>query len=94
MGAVFSMQGFGQLAGALVMLFVVLGFKESLLTAATFAKCDGVCGLAIDKMWRTLIGREFYPVSRFRCADTVTFRIRSRASLPRSLLSSHDPRNP
>jgi len=41
MGAVFAMQGFGQLAGALVMLFVVLGLKESLLTAATFAKCDG-----------------------------------------------------
>ena len=40
MGAVFVMQGFGQLAGALVMLFVVLGLKESLLTAATFCQDD------------------------------------------------------
>lgn len=56
MGAVFAMQGFGQMAGALVMLFVTLGFKESLLTATTYAKCTGVCALAVDKMWRTLIG--------------------------------------
>lgn len=57
MGAVFSMQGFGQLSGALVMLFVTLGFKESLLTAKTYATCSGVCALAVDKMWRTLIGK-------------------------------------
>lgn len=40
----------------LVMLFVTLGFKESLLTAKTYATCQGVCGVAVDKMWRTLIG--------------------------------------
>lgn len=56
MGAVFAMQGFGQLGGALVMLILVSGFKESLLTAKTYATCDGVCGLAVDKMWRALIG--------------------------------------
>jgi PHS family inorganic phosphate transporter-like MFS transporter len=56
MGTVFAMQGLGQLAAGLVMLFVTLGFKESLLTAATFGKCQGVCGLAVDKMWRVLIG--------------------------------------
>jgi MFS transporter, PHS family, inorganic phosphate transporter len=47
MAAVFAMQGFGQLAGALVMLFVTLGFKKSLLTATTYATCTGglwTCG--------------------------------------------------
>ena len=62
MAAVFSMQGFGQLVGALVMLFVTLGFKQSQLTATSFSKCTGVCGLAVDKMWRTLIGIQPYPM--------------------------------
>jgi hypothetical protein len=57
MGSVFAMQGFGQLGGALVMLFVTMGFKESLINVKTFAQCTGVCGLAVDKMWRTLIGK-------------------------------------
>lgn len=57
MAAVFSMQGLGQMTGALVALFLTLGFKESLLTAATPVKCTGVCALAVDKMWRALIGK-------------------------------------
>lgn len=57
MGSVFAMQGFGQLAGALVMLFLTMGFKESLVNVKTFAQCTGVCGLAVDKMWRTLVGK-------------------------------------
>ena len=56
MGAVFAMQGFGQMTGALVMLFLTLGFKESLLTAKAPVNCTGVCALAVDKMWRALIG--------------------------------------
>lgn len=56
MGAVFAMQGFGQLCAAVVMLVVVAGFKESLLTAKTYATCTGVCGQAVDKSWRVLIG--------------------------------------
>ena len=56
MGAVFAMQGFGQLGGALVMLVLTAGFKESLLTAKDYAHCDGVCNIAVDKMWRALIG--------------------------------------
>ncbi len=50
------LQGFGQFTGALVMLIVTAGFKESLETASTYAKCTGVCSLAVDKMWRVLIG--------------------------------------
>lgn len=57
MGSVFAMQGFGQLAGALVALVLVVGFKGSLETATSYAKCSGVCGLAVDKMWRVLIGK-------------------------------------
>lgn len=56
MSAVFAMQGLGQLTAALVMLFVTLGFKGSLSSAAKVAQCTGVCQLAVDKMWRTLIG--------------------------------------
>lgn len=64
MAAVFAMQGFGQLAGALVMLFVTLGFKESLLTARTFVMCTGICRVAVDKMWRVLVGMYPNPYQR------------------------------
>ncbi|KAL6898916.1 major facilitator superfamily domain-containing protein [Trichoderma evansii] len=56
MSAVFAMQGLGQLTAALVMLFVTLGFKGSLSSAAKVSECTGVCQLAVDKMWRSLIG--------------------------------------
>lgn len=56
MAAVFAMQGFGQLTGALVMLFITLGFKSQLELAAKVSTCDGDCRLAVDKMWRILIG--------------------------------------
>ncbi|KAI1478428.1 hypothetical protein K445DRAFT_11737 [Daldinia sp. EC12] len=56
MGAVFAMQGIGQLVCAFVMLFVTLGFREALSVAPTTKDCDGYCAVAVDKMWRTLIG--------------------------------------
>ncbi|KAI7784511.1 inorganic phosphate transporter pho84 [Diaporthe eres] len=56
MGAVFAMQGIGQLAAAFVMLFVTLGFKDSLETSTKLANCTGDCAVAVDKMWRVLIG--------------------------------------
>ncbi|RYP35626.1 hypothetical protein DL767_003738 [Monosporascus sp. MG133] len=56
MGAVFAMQGIGQLVCALVMLFITLGFKEQLEASTRPANCDGYCAVAVDKMWRTLIG--------------------------------------
>ncbi|RAO66587.1 uncharacterized protein BHQ10_002599 [Talaromyces amestolkiae] len=56
MGSVFAMQGIGQLVGALIALIVTAGFKESLETASTVAKCTGVCNIAVDKMWRVVIG--------------------------------------
>ena len=56
MAAVFAMQGFGQFTAGLVALIVTVGFKESLITASGVATCSGVCQLAADKMWRTVIG--------------------------------------
>ncbi|KIX95064.1 uncharacterized protein Z520_09374 [Fonsecaea multimorphosa CBS 102226] len=56
MGAVFAMQGIGQFSAAIIALIVVSGFHQSLKTAKTVALCDGVCQLAVDKMWRVIIG--------------------------------------
>ncbi len=56
MGAVFAMQGLGQLCAAFVMLFLTLGFKSSLESATKLSTCTGGCAEAVDKMWRTLIG--------------------------------------
>ncbi|KAI9816538.1 MAG: acid phosphatase pho5 [Pycnora praestabilis] len=56
MGAVFAMQGIGQFAAGIIALIVVSGFKESLLTAKGASTCEGVCLLAVDKMWRVIIG--------------------------------------
>ena len=56
MGAVFAMQGFGQLTAAFVMLFVTLGFKQSLVGAPKLANCVDGCAEAVDKMWRIVVG--------------------------------------
>jgi len=56
MGSVFAMQGFGQLAGGIVMIICVTGFKGSLESATKYATCSGVCQLAVDKMWRIVVG--------------------------------------
>lgn len=56
MGSVFAMQGVGQFAAAMIALIVTSGFKKSLLSAKDAPSCDGVCQLAVDKMWRVIIG--------------------------------------
>lgn len=56
MGSVFAMQGIGQFAAAMIALIVTSGFKKSLLSAKDAASCDGVCQVAVDKMWRVIIG--------------------------------------
>ena len=61
MGAVFAMQGFGQLGGALVMLCLVAGFKGTLVKAKGYDSCTGDCQVAVDKMWRALIGIGIVP---------------------------------
>ena len=56
MGSVFAMQGIGQFAAAIVALIVTTAYKDSLQSAKTVADCDGACNLAVDKMWRIVIG--------------------------------------
>lgn len=56
MGSVFAMQGIGQLTAAIIMLIVTAGFKDSLETSTKVSNCTGVCAVAVDKMWRVLIG--------------------------------------
>ena len=63
MGAVFAMQGFGQLGGSLVMLCLVAGFKGSLSGAKDYPVCTGQCLVAMDKMWRALIGFGIVPAA-------------------------------
>ena len=56
MGSVFAMQGIGQFTAAMIALIVTAGFKESLLLGKTAGSCTGDCALAVDKMWRVIIG--------------------------------------
>lgn len=65
MGAVFAMQGLGQFGAGIIALIAVAGFKESLLSGRSAsnpqAACDGVCLIAVDKIWRIIIGMGAVP---------------------------------
>lgn len=54
-------QGFGQLGGAIVMVCLVSGFKGKLEKAAGYGTCVGECRVAVDQMWRALIGIGIVP---------------------------------
>ncbi|KAF7877170.1 hypothetical protein EAF04_000855 [Stromatinia cepivora] len=57
MAAVFSMQGAGQFAAALVALITTFAFKKSFInTSSTFDTCGPVCQLAADRAWRIIVG--------------------------------------
>jgi len=57
MAAVFSMQGAGQFAAALVALVTTMGFKNSFMnTTASYSSCDEDCILAGDRAWRIIVG--------------------------------------
>jgi PHS family inorganic phosphate transporter-like MFS transporter len=57
MAAVFSMQGAGQLAAAIVALITTVGYQKSFLnTTSSWSSCHEVCQLAGDKSWRIVIG--------------------------------------
>lgn len=57
MAAVFSMQGAGQLAAAVVALITTVGYRKSFInTTASWSSCNDVCQLAGDKSWRIIIG--------------------------------------
>lgn len=92
MGAVFAMQGLGQLTGAIVMLIVTTGFKNSLKSASSYATCRGVCALAVDKMWRILIGNSSLQRSSLSSLLTAN-RVWCRSRLHCPLLPSNYSRN-
>jgi MFS transporter, PHS family, inorganic phosphate transporter len=60
MAAVFSMQGAGQFAAAIVALIVTVGFKSS-FSAGKLAQCDTGCQMAADRCWRIIIGAGALP---------------------------------
>jgi PHS family inorganic phosphate transporter-like MFS transporter len=56
MAAVFSMQGGGQFAAALVALLTAIGFRKSFSTASNVSTCVEDCQLAANQAWRIIIG--------------------------------------
>lgn len=56
MAGVFSMQGIGQLAAAIVALIVTVSFKNSFLGATQLSECDYDCQIAADRCWRIIVG--------------------------------------
>ncbi|KAF8473934.1 major facilitator superfamily domain-containing protein [Kalaharituber pfeilii] len=56
MGAVFAMQGLGQLVAALVAFICTVAFADQLKPAQTYNECQGSCKIAVDRMWRIIIG--------------------------------------
>jgi PHS family inorganic phosphate transporter-like MFS transporter len=56
MAAVFSMQGAGQFAAAMVALMTTIGFRKSFSSATSFSTCQDSCQLAADRAWRIIIG--------------------------------------
>ncbi|KAM0208712.1 hypothetical protein ACHAPA_006847 [Fusarium lateritium] len=54
--AVFSMQGLGQLAAAIVALITTVAFKDAFSGAADESQCGYDCRLAADRAWRIIVG--------------------------------------
>lgn len=54
-GAVFAMQGLGQFGAALVSLIVTVAFKSQIKGVSNDA-CGEACKIAVDRMWRIVIG--------------------------------------
>lgn len=80
MGAVFAQQGIGQLTGAFVMLFLTLGFKQALSQSPGIGQCDEWCTVAVDKMWRALVGFGAVPA---------TIALYYRLTIPETPVSCH-----
>ena len=56
MGSVFAMQGIGQFAAGILALICTAAWKNQLLTASGPTSCHGACAVAVDQMWRVIIG--------------------------------------
>ncbi len=62
-GAVFTMQGFGQFATALMVLIMTIRFKDTLQAATSTTTCDVACQKDVDIMWRIILGFSAIPGS-------------------------------
>src|SRR5450432_319443 len=60
MAAVFSMQGAGQFAAAIVALLVTVGFRDS-FSVNSYSACGAGCQLAADRGWRIIVGAGAIP---------------------------------
>lgn len=54
--AVFSMQGLGQLAAAIVALITTVASKDVFISVANESACGYECRLAADRSWRIIVG--------------------------------------
>nr|CEG04215.1 unnamed protein product [Fusarium clavum] len=54
--AVFSMQGLGQVAAAIVALITTVAFKDAFVGALDESQCGFECRLAADRAWRIIVG--------------------------------------
>jgi len=63
------------------MLVVTVGFKGSLQTAKSYATCSGVCSLAVDKMWRVLVGTIFVSLVQACLLISCTFQVSAPSQL-------------
>lgn len=84
MGAVFAQQGIGQLTAAFVMLFLTLGFKQALSQSPGIDQCDEWCAVAVDKMWRALVGFGAVPAA---------IALYYRLTIPETPVSCHSHTN-
>jgi PHS family inorganic phosphate transporter-like MFS transporter len=55
MAAVFSMQGLGQCAAALVALVITMGFRHHFINVKDVSNCTDGCQTAADQSWRIII---------------------------------------
>ena len=56
MASVFSMQGLGQLASAIVALVATAAFRSAFIGIADATECGASCRTAADRCWRIIIG--------------------------------------
>ncbi len=78
--AVFAMQGVGQLAAAIILLIVTVGFKDGLASSPKPAACSTsyACASAVDKMWRIVVGFGAVPACLALYCEFVPLRVVGR----------------
>ncbi|KAI5818708.1 MFS transporter [Pyronema omphalodes] len=79
MGAVFAMQGVGQF-GAAIFTLIVTELFQSQTKDIPINQCDGSCKIAVDRMWRIIIGFGAIPACfalyyRLTCPETPRYTI-------------------